>query len=751
MRTPTEIAASFAPREALGSVKSLFLVGIGGAGMSGLVGLALAQGYRVSGSDSTASPITDALPVPVTIGHFAQLPDDVQALVLTDAIDLQTSPEVRAARERGLPLFRRSQLLGWLLRNHKVAAVTGTHGKTTTTGFLAAAMIGAGLDPVVVVGAEVPSLGGAVVQGGGDWAVVEACEAYDGMHDLEPSLVLLTNLELDHADFHGDFEHLKASMVRFAKRLPKDGHLVYAGSDSGAAEVALDSGVASQAYVADPRLDLRLKGAHNRLNASGALAAFRLMAPNASIEEAERGVSAFTGAERRLQVLHDGEVTVIDDYAHHPTEIAASIQALREGYPGRRLVVVYQPHLYSRTKEFGDEFPKALSAADFVVITDIYPAREDPIPGVSSSVIADALTVPYRYVPSRHRLPSEVRRLLQPGDVVVGMGAGTIDKFAPALIAELGERPLAGLSRPVRVAILSGGDSSEREVSLLSGRAIHAALQERGYETHLVDAAESLLRTGDVSLFLGPSRPDVAFLALHGTHAEDGAIQGLLELLGIPYTGSGIQASALAMDKAMTKRQLELAGVRCPKGTVVERGSEPVEMDAPLVVKPNAEGSTVGVTFVREAAELGPALTKAFNYGSSVLVEELIEGIEISVPVLCGEVLPPVEIEPNNGVYDFQSKYIPGATREIIPARLPASVIAEAQEIALKTHQTLGCQGASRTDMIVRGVELFVLEVNTLPGMTPTSLLPNSAAAAGIQFPELCERLLKDAMERSGA
>jgi D-alanine--D-alanine ligase len=260
-----------------------------------------------------------------------------------------------------------------------------------------------------------------------------------------------------------------------------------------------------------------------------------------------------------------------------------------------------------------------------------------------------------------------------------------------------------------------------------------------------------MLSRGNTSKLIGPKRPDLAFLAVHGTHAEDGAVQGFLELLGIPYTGSGIQASALAMDKSMTKRILEAAGIRVPRGVTLAGQDDVVPFQPPIVVKPNAEGSTVGVTFVREPCDLCPGLAKAFSYGASVLVEEMIEGTEISVPVLIDRALPVVEIAPAGGVYDFTSKYTPGATEEIVPARLPNSILKESQRIALAAHNLLGCAGATRTDMIVRGGEIFVLEVNTLPGMTKTSLLPNSAAAEGIDFDMLCDRLLRDALVRSGA
>lgn len=750
MRTRAEIAEAFAPKSALKDVRCLFFVGIGGAGMSGLVGLAVKQGFRVSGSDSSPSPATESLGVAVRIGHSEDLPEDVEALVLSDAVDLDSSPEVRSARARGLPLFRRSQLLGWLLRNHRVAAVTGTHGKTTTTGLLGSALVEAGLDPLVVVGATVPEFGGPVRAGDGVWAVVEACEAYDGMHDLDPSLIVLTNLELDHADFHGDFSQLVSSMVRFADRLPPDGILVYPAADAGASTVAAASKARSKPYRMDASLNPRLPGEHNRMNASAALAAFVEISVEASREAAIRGIESFGGAERRLQVLKDGEVTVVDDYAHHPTEILSSIEGLRLAYPGRRLVVVFQPHLYSRTHELMDAFAEALSSADFVVLTDIYPARETPIPGTSSAVIADRVGVPTRYVPSRHQLAVRVREWLTPGDVVVGMGAGTIGEFGPALIEELRDRPLQVRNRPLRIAVLYAGDSSEREVSILSGHEIQAALLRLGHDSTLVDMTEMLLARRTVAPFGGPERPDLAFLALHGTHAEDGAVQGMLELLGIPYTGSGIQASALAMDKAMTKRILKAEGILVPKGTIVKSLDDVIELCLPLVVKPNAEGSTVGVSFVREPQDLCSSLVKAFRYGASVIVEELIEGVEVSVPVLDGRALLPVEIAPAGGFYDFASKYTPGATDEIIPARLSESLLAKCQSIATRAHEVLGCAGATRTDMIVRGEDVYALELNTLPGMTPTSLLPNSARAAGIEFDELCQRLVDDALRRNG-
>lgn len=762
MRTKAEIADAFAERDRLGEHQAFFLVGIGGAGMSGIAKMLLNRGYAVRGSDSTPSPVTEelqALGIDVRIGHSGAGIEAGDALVLTDAIELAISPEVRRAQELEVPLFRRSQVLGWLLEGRKTIAVTGTHGKTTTTAMIGAALRASGLDPSIVVGAGVPEFGGQIVEGSGEWAVVEACEAYDSFHDLDPHLVVLTNLELDHVDFHGSYENLRDSVLRFVQRVPSSGGLIYCEQDPGADEIATLAGVPIEPYRADtfaerlkdegiPAPELALPGQHNRLNAGAAMAAAERA--GADLGRAGEAIARFVGAERRLQVLWKGPITVVDDYAHHPTEIQASLSALRERlHAGQRLVVVYQPHLYSRTAPLITEFAEALSLADHVVLTDIYPAREAPVPGVSSARIAELTTVPTDYVPSRHLLPRFVAERVRDGDVVVGMGAGNIGEFAPALVEEL-KRP-KGPS--LRIAVVHGGDSAEREVSFHSGLAIEKALGSLGHEPFRIDVTETLLSGADLRLFVGPCRPDVAFLAVHGTHAEDGAIQGFFELLHIPYTGSGVQASAMAMDKQLTKDILRLRGLPVPRGVLIRDAREPLPegMRAPLVVKPNAQGSTVGLSFVESDEQLLPAIEKAFHYDSAVLVEEWIRGMEISVPVLGTRALPAVEIVPNTSVYDFASKYTPGATDEICPARLPDDLAQKAQTFALAAHQALGCEGATRTDMMVRGDEIFVLEVNTLPGMTGTSLLPKSAQTAGMDFQELVRWILEDALRRSGS
>ncbi len=361
---------------------------------------------------------------------------------------------------------------------------------------------------------------------------------------------------------------------------------------------------------------------------------------------------------------------------------------------------------------------------------------------------------------------------------------------------------LTPAGRRLRVAVLMGGTSSERPISLKTGNMIVQALDPARYEVVAIDTQDVLRLQGaaipriipahssaqdgtqsticappaptEIALSAGtavlanadPSQPsptpDVVFIALHGKGGEDGTVQGMLELIGLPYTGSGVLASALAMDKAMTKRLFRSAGIPVIEDLQVRRGEEAdgtallaqvaETLGYPVFVKPNAEGSSFGGRKVEAPEELLPAVTNALNYDPKVIIERYVRGMEITVGVLGNAhddlfALPIVEIVPKSAFYDFESKYADGGSEHIIPARLPESVTQHAQALALQCHNLLGCRGMSRTDMLVVGETLLVLEINTIPGMTPTSLLPQAAEHAGISFPQLLDRLLTSALE----
>ena len=297
------------------------------------------------------------------------------------------------------------------------------------------------------------------------------------------------------------------------------------------------------------------------------------------------------------------------------------------------------------------------------------------------------------------------------------------------------------------VTVLMGGWSGEREVSLVSGRTVAAALNEAGYDAHAVDVGRDIRA---IAAALDP-RPDVVFNALHGPFGEDGRVQGILDLLEIPYTHSGVLASALAMDKPMAKRLFRCAGIRCAEHVIVER-SAAVSGDAlprPYVVKPLREGSSLGVTIVAEGCD--PAFpTEAWAFGDTVMVERYIPGREITVAVMGERALGVTELRPLAGFYDYRAKYTEGAAEHLVPAPLPADVYATAMRFSVDAHKVLGCRGVSRADLryddTVGGAEgVYLLEVNTQPGMTPMSLVPELAAHAGIEFPSLVSWMVEHA------
>ncbi|TVR98744.1 MAG: D-alanine--D-alanine ligase [Rhodospirillales bacterium] len=288
-----------------------------------------------------------------------------------------------------------------------------------------------------------------------------------------------------------------------------------------------------------------------------------------------------------------------------------------------------------------------------------------------------------------------------------------------------------------RVAVLMGGWSAEREVSLVSGEACCRALAEAG---HMVTPIR-LERDPAALLAALEPRPDVVFNALHGRWGEDGCVQGLLEILGIPYTHSGVMASALAMDKPMAKRLFADAGIPVAPHVILDAGEVAAgdPMPRPFVVKPLNEGSSVGVAIVRDGDPLPP------HHPAAVMVERFIPGRELTVAVMGDRPLGVTEITTARGFYDYDAKYAPGGSVHVVPAEVPPAVYAEAMRLALAAHRTLGCRGVSRADMRFDGDTLFMLEVNTQPGMTPTSLVPEQAAHAGIAFPDLVDWMVEAA------
>ncbi|MEK7713111.1 MAG: D-alanine--D-alanine ligase [Deltaproteobacteria bacterium] len=292
-----------------------------------------------------------------------------------------------------------------------------------------------------------------------------------------------------------------------------------------------------------------------------------------------------------------------------------------------------------------------------------------------------------------------------------------------------------------KIGVLMGGLSAEREISLRSGNACLKALTSRGYNAVAIDALRDLpFRLRDEGI-------EVAFVALHGRYGEDGTVQGLLEVLGIPYTGSGVLASAIAINKAVTKEILRSKGVRTPGFIAVNRIEDVRELkiSLPVVVKPVKEGSTIGISIVRDRENLISAVEEAFRYDTLVLIEDFVKGREVTVSLLDGRPMAIVEVRPKSGFYDFKSKYTAGMTEYMCPADISNEISKVCREMAVDVYDAVGCSGAARVDIIIDEGGPQAIEINTIPGMTETSLLPKAAACEGMSFDELVERMLDGA------
>jgi len=441
-------------------------VGIGGVSMSALAELLVSRGCRISGSDRQASLLTkrlESLGIDVQIGHAASAIDGADCVVYTSATDSE-NPERKAALEQGIPLLRRAELLGQLTAEHPTICVAGTHGKTTTTAMIATVLIEAGQDPTAFVGGLIQNWDSTLRIGSGSHWVVEADEYDRTFLALQPEVTVVTTLEADHLDCYKDLNDIRATFKQFINSVSDTGCAVLCGDGDEIGTLNLDERFEKIFYgltrgdlqardivqegfgnafdvveheVQLGTLRLQVPGKHNVANALAAVGVGKYLGLDWAI--IARGIEAFRGVHRRFDVLGEMQgITVVDDYAHHPTEIVATLQAARAGWEGR-IVAAFQPHLYSRTRDFADEFATALKGADRVWLTDVYPAREEAIAGVDGHLIANKI-LGANYAPSLNELKEALLEDVRVGDLLVVMGAGDIEIVARDVYQALGER-----------------------------------------------------------------------------------------------------------------------------------------------------------------------------------------------------------------------------------------------------------------------------------------------------------------------
>lgn len=452
-------------------------IGVAGSGMVPLAELMARKGIPVTGCDlrpELAARTLSPWGSEVFPGHDPAHVEGAGALVVTAAVP-GDHPEILRARELGIPVMKRAEALGEWVNDGLVVAVAGTHGKTTTTAMATEVLAKAGMDPTGLVGGRVAEWGSNLRMGGGDLFVVEADEYDRSFHHLRPRIAVLTNLEVDHLDIYGDLEGVRNAFRTFLDGVVPEGRVVACGDDHGVSRLLAELGGRVRTYGLNPGSQLRaveiqedeggsrfqvieegthrgdltlgVSGLHNIRNALGASLAARSL--EVEWEEVREALRTFKGVGRRFELVGEvGGVTVIDDYAHHPTEIRATLAAARNRFPGRRIVAVFQPHLFSRTRDFAEDFGAALAEVDELWVTEIYPAREAPIPGVDGMLVAQAAlnagASSVSFHPEISELPNEIALNLQAGDVVVAMGAGSIETLAGDLLAALRGLPEGG-------------------------------------------------------------------------------------------------------------------------------------------------------------------------------------------------------------------------------------------------------------------------------------------------------------------
>lgn len=777
-------------------------IGIGGIGMSGLAKILLSKKISVSGSDVAETAITTNLHqsgAHIFIGQNEKNIDAGMTVVYSSGISKE-NPEYKAAKDKNCSMIHRSELLHQIMQDFKAIAIAGTHGKTTTTSLMTAVLHAAQLDPSFAVGGIVKQFGTNASLGKGEYFVAEADESDGTFLRYHPEAAIITNINLDHMDHFGSEEAVIRDYRKFASQVTNKNLLFWCGDDSRLSGLKLEGnsygfnhGNAVKGSNFRPHgwsiffdvtykgktyrnVELALTGKHNALNALGI---FGLALELGVSEEAIRqGFIQFQGVGRRCDKKGDEKgVLVLDDYAHHPKEIQATLKAIRRAVEERRIILLFQPHRYSRTADCLGTYKGIFNLADLLVVTEIYSAGETPRPGITSQKIIEEVQPNFpgeiQHI-QRKELIEKLLPQLRPHDVVVTMGAGDITYAGKDLVEALKTYPI----KKWHVGLVCGGKSMEHEVSLRSGKFMYESLNPSYYDITIfgitkngdwLDCAtyptETVLTKGTPleTVIQKLKCCDVMLPALHGTFGEDGTIQGFFEMMDIAYTGCAHRAAAIAMDKALTKKLMLHHGIPTPEFIELKQNewlddSDSIaqrvkaEIGYPVFVKPVHLGSSVGVARAADESELAEAIEHAFEHDFKLLIEKEIVGREIEFSLLGNEEIhtfPPGEILKQGQVYSYEAKYSANSFKTAVVADLPQEIVEKGMELAKKAFQAIDGTGMARIDFFLdEKNKIWLNEINPIPGFTSISLYPKMCEAHGYPAPALIDKLISLALQR---
>ncbi|MEG0037231.1 MAG: UDP-N-acetylmuramate--L-alanine ligase [Victivallaceae bacterium] len=782
-------------------------IGISGIGMSALAHILLDQECSVSGSDlvESFSHLIDKGAKCYGKHDGDNIPEN-SVVVYGSAIPL-VNEEYRTAIEKKYTLLHRSELLMKLMKHNIRVLVSGSHGKTTTTAMLISVFKKAGKDPSFVLGGLYEELNGK--KGSGRIFIAEADESDGSIRNYHPDAAIITNLDCsEHISNYANIESLKTVFQEFMLKVQDPSLLFYCGDDSGLASIDINAGV-SFGFSKDCNLrildwkqngwkscfdfifegkiyrdvELFMSGRHNILNAA---AVFGLSLHLGVQEESiRRALSGFGTVKRRFERRReDSSLVLIDDYAHHPREILASLKALRTAVGNRRIVAVCQPHRYSRVKEVMDDYLAVFSHADVVVVTDIYAAGEEEIQGVSGQILAERLSRVFleevHYV-TRERLDEFLKTVLMQHDVCITLGAGDVNAVHNELVVFQPKK--------LKLGLIFGGRSCEHTVSLMSARNVYNGLENNdcyeiacfgidkqgrwllnaedflkdvSYETVPIGRGESF---GSPAIMSAINNCDCMVPILHGPYSEDGKLQGFFEFINKPYTGPDCRSAAVSMDKLLTKRLASGVGIPVVPYydfTYTQWLFDPDKIlteitdsfTFPVVLKTVHLGSSIGIFLINDIRELEKMLLKAFEYDFHVFIEESRLGCKEMEFSFLGDFKSgflvkagPSERAGGGNFIGYNNKYGFGDCQEVkavFELNIPQEVLDKGSVLAEKCYNAINCFGGCRIDFFFdqRTNDWWLSEVNTIPGMTKHSAFPQALRSVGFDIKKVCESLV---------
>lgn len=768
--------------------QSYYLIGIGGIGMSALARILMQKGHKVFGSDLSKTSLIEELEkegASVFIGHDEKnLQKDMVVVYSTDI--QETNPELKKAKKENFSYFHRSEMLNLLAQEKKAILVTGTHGKTTTSSLLSWVLDQAKLKPSFALGGILRGLHRNAQEGSGPFFVMEADESDGSFLRTKAFGAIVTNCNLDHLNYWKTEKNLIEGFSQFFDQVISSSHLFWCFDDERLKMIAskgisygfsqgadlqitkfssTPSGIYFDLFFKEKqyeKLFLPLFGKHNALNAA---AVFGLLISLGVEEEIiYKAFALFPGVKRRLEWKKRVQgVDFYDDYGHHPVEIKATLQALSDRIAEKRLVVVFQPHRFSRLKDQFVGFLSCFDLADELILTDLYTAGEKPIEGTSVEALYEELKKyhPHVHWIKKEKLAEGVATLLHPLDVVLTIGAGDITHLGSFIMEEWAKR-----GKRCKVGLISGGRSAEHQVSLMSGKTLASWIDPTIYELKEFEIGldgvwkekggalqEEVISSSILKVLY---ELDVIIPALHGPYGEDGAIQGFFETLQIPYVGCSFSSGPLCMDKRWTKEQALFHGIptapfflldakeKIEEKPLMEKVQK--EIGFPLWVKPLHLGSSIGVFRVDQEEELIEKVKKAFSFDDKILIEKHIEGRQIEFAVLGDKTLwvgPSCEIVSEGDFVDYEKKYGEKAFPYHIPAHISKNEEELGQELAKKVFSILGCQGLARVDFFLDDQGYYWLnEINPFPGCTLKSAFPQICKASGKKGEEVIDQLI---------